>query len=181
MMGRVVFYRYESVCTSLMFLRAYHALRLYALHVHHRWLEETAYAGRATKAVTLQVLIDTRIDVAAMALKHSLAQRPGVVVAQVVCLSVWCGGYLIRVAEAPGNAAHANNLSNNLWLACLALTTSHYGAVAPLTHYGRSHTIFFMHIYTYIHIQIYTYKYIFIQTGCLSILMLLTLLAEVTP
>ena len=26
---------------------------------------------------------------------------------------------------------------NNVWLACLALTTSDYGTVAPATHYGR--------------------------------------------
>ena len=128
----IYIYTHIHICICLcVYIYKYEFTRIY---VYMNAVEEGIKTG------TLRVLTDTRIDVATMALKHSLVLQSTVVVAQVVCLSVCCGGYLIRVAEAPGNAAHAHELSNNLWLACLALTTSHYGDVAPLTHYGRSHT-----------------------------------------
>jgi hypothetical protein len=36
------------------------------------------------------------------------------------------------------NPQHASYVWNNLWLACLALTTSDYGAFAPATLYARA-------------------------------------------
>ena len=137
MMGREVYYRFESVIASVMLVRAYHLLRLYLLHVQWRFLADRAAVKGETQGGTMQLLQDPRIDLVGFALKQAVAGRPAILVGLVLSLCVMCGAYLIRIGETPANSVHAEYVWNNLWLAVLALTTSDYGDVAPATHYGR--------------------------------------------
>jgi hypothetical protein len=144
MMGREVYYRFESVVASFMLVRAYHLLRLYLLHVQWRFLADKAMAKGETQAGTMQLLQDPRIDLVGFSLKQAVARQPGFLVALMLFLCAACGAYLIRIGETPANPEHSEYVWNNLWLSMLALTTSDYGAVAPVTHYGRGICVLLM-------------------------------------
>jgi len=75
-----VYYRFESVCASLMFLRTFHLVRLCLLHAQvsllaqHASLSQGAYSAAAADDALQQLLRDARIDFAWFGLKRIVMQ-----------------------------------------------------------------------------------------------------------
>eukprot|EP00960_Hanusia_phi_P057516 763588-Hanusia_phi.AAC.5 len=137
MMGRVVYYRFEAVSVSIMFVRLFHLLRLlsYSLQysTYRRYLTETC----ENKGMIFLLLHDPCIHPGLFMFKENSAQNPELYLSSFLFVAIFCGGYLIRIAESPASLAHSSYAWNNFWLALLAMTTSFYGDLAPITHYGR--------------------------------------------
>lgn len=137
MMGRVVYYRFEAVCVSVMFIRLFHFLRLLSY-----WLQYSTYKRYLTetcenKGMVFLLLHDPSIHPGLFMFKENAAQNPELYLTSFLFVAIFCGGYLIRIAEVAASLAHAAYAWNNFWLALLAMTTSYYGDLAPITHYGR--------------------------------------------
>ena len=111
-MGRTLYYRFEAVCASWMFVRAYHLVRLYLLHAQCAYVNT---GDRKADGASLQLLKDTRIHLVTFTLKRAVTERPSLILGLICGVLISGGSYLIRVGEAPASVVHARYL----WCVCV--------------------------------------------------------------
>eukprot|EP00960_Hanusia_phi_P003832 112997-Hanusia_phi.AAC.1 len=138
-LGRPIFYRFESLMCALMLLRLFHLLSwsLASLYLLFFNLESSYRTQDFELIKSVQQLSQERgTSYRMLSFKIAMSKSPPAVIAVCTIMVLLPCSYLFRLSEGPAYVEHSRYFWDQVWNVLTQATTG-YGMTSPATHVGR--------------------------------------------